>query len=282
MVVQLAHGLSSDGARHRTAIVRPLTGADEARLADCAPAVPLATRVTTLLAGTTSRIGEVAPTVEDIRSLTLGDREQLSMALRHASFGPRLEAVASCATPGCGAQMDVELDTAELAATGPAEEPTAFTATVTTHAEEWRVRFRLPNGADLEHAATLAAIDVQAAADSILDRCVLDVTDASGQPAPAAALGVAARAQLEDHFRRLDPLAEMRLSLCCPECGQATPALFDAGAYLIAEIGRQPDLFDQVHRLARAYHWTESDILALPSPRRRRYLELLDRAEEPQ
>jgi hypothetical protein len=31
-----------------------------------------------------------------------------------------------------------------------------------------------------------------------------------------------------------------------------------------------------VHRLASTYHWSESEILALPLPRRRRYLAALD------
>jgi hypothetical protein len=32
-----------------------------------------------------------------------------------------------------------------------------------------------------------------------------------------------------------------------------------------------------VHRLARAYHWSEEDVLALPVTRRRRYLAHVDR-----
>jgi hypothetical protein len=38
----------------------------------------------------------------------------------------------------------------------------------------------------------------------------------------------------------------------------------------------QRKLVDAVHRLALAYHWTETEILALPSWRRERYLALID------
>ena len=35
------------------------------------------------------------------------------------------------------------------------------------------------------------------------------------------------------------------------------------------------DLFREVHLLAYHYHWSETDILELTGPRRRRYLALL-------
>lgn len=34
-------------------------------------------------------------------------------------------------------------------------------------------------------------------------------------------------------------------------------------------------LFEEVHHLAYHYHWAEQEILAMPRPRRRRYLALL-------
>ena len=34
---------------------------------------------------------------------------------------------------------------------------------------------------------------------------------------------------------------------------------------------------EEVHILALHYHWSEADILALPSPKRQRYLSLLAR-----
>jgi hypothetical protein len=39
---------------------------------------------------------------------------------------------------------------------------------------------------------------------------------------------------------------------------------------------RAPHLFREVHILARAYHWSERDLLGLSLPRRRRYLMLLE------
>jgi hypothetical protein len=39
-------------------------------------------------------------------------------------------------------------------------------------------------------------------------------------------------------------------------------------------------LFEEVHVLARHYHWSERDILALTATRRGRYLQLLARDAE--
>jgi hypothetical protein len=38
-------------------------------------------------------------------------------------------------------------------------------------------------------------------------------------------------------------------------------------------------LFREVHKVAKAYHWSESEILRLERPRRRRYLSLLEEDE---
>jgi hypothetical protein len=39
---------------------------------------------------------------------------------------------------------------------------------------------------------------------------------------------------------------------------------------------RRGGLLLEIDQLARAYHWSEADILAIPAARRRRYLALID------
>jgi hypothetical protein len=41
----------------------------------------------------------------------------------------------------------------------------------------------------------------------------------------------------------------------------------------------QHGLIEDVHRLARTYHWTEDRVAALPPWRRARYLALIEREE---
>ena len=43
--------------------------------------------------------------------------------------------------------------------------------------------------------------------------------------------------------------------------------------YLMGELAREAiRLMDDIHVMAMAYHWNESDIIALPESRRRHYL----------
>jgi len=61
----------------------------------------------------------------------------------------------------------------------------------------------------------------------------------------------------------------------CPECGTARAVDLDP----YGALRHRPDtLLLQVHRLAWHYHWSEAEILALPRPRRLRYLQLIDQA----
>ena len=66
------------------------------------------------------------------------------------------------------------------------------------------------------------------------------------------------------------------LSLTCPECDTDFRLLFDVGDYLFRELAAQQDrLLEEVHQLALQYHWGEAEIMAMPTGKRRRYLELL-------
>jgi hypothetical protein len=73
-----------------------------------------------------------------------------------------------------------------------------------------------------------------------------------------------------------DPQAEVLLDLACPACDHRWPLLFDATAYLWAEIAvHARRLLREVHLLARAYGWREADVLALSAARRSYYLDLV-------
>lgn len=278
MHVTLRHGLRRDGTSQRTAVMRPITGLAEAALADLPSHASLAARVTAVLAETTARIGPRAPTPDDLRALTVGDRERLAAAALEATFGPALDAVVRCDT--CGAVMDLGLDLRELVpapeAAGPdGERPCEFELPLDDEAGGGQVRFRLPGGADLESVAPLAKVDGARAADALVDRCVVAVRSGAGRDLTPADLGADARRALEGAFARLDPDSDLRLSIACPECGAQVSAQLDLGGFLVALLGDAADVFADVYRIARAYRWSEADILALPLPRRRRYLAVL-------
>ncbi len=73
----------------------------------------------------------------------------------------------------------------------------------------------------------------------------------------------------------LDPAADLRFDLVCPACGHGWEPLFDVAAFLWAAVERWALLtLRDVHQLALAYGWRESDVLALSPLRRQLYLEM--------
>jgi hypothetical protein len=249
----LPHGVLRDREWRRDAVLRRPTGADEAALAGRA-ASPAA-GVSALLARCVETLGGEPAGEDVVRGLTVGDREALLLQLRGATFGDRLACVVVCRT--CEERMDVELSLAELLVA-------PYDHVAQTHEVQGedgaRVRFRLPTGADQEAAA--GAPDAEAGAALLLERCVMGAE-------------VADPASVEAAMARLDPQSEVRLAADCPACGAPVDALLDAGALMLDELDGDDGLLREVHALARHYHWSEGEILALEVPRRRRYLELL-------
>jgi hypothetical protein len=97
--------------------------------------------------------------------------------------------------------------------------------------------------------------------DGEVDPCVL----------PADVRGALAQAMAE-----ADPLAEVLANVACPACGTEFVADLDVGSFVWGELhARARRLLREVHVLARAYGWTEEEVLALPEPRRAAYLSLV-------
>lgn len=273
--VPLPHGLWLDGARQGDAAIRPVTGADELFLAEDAAALAKAERVTGLLQRCVGRIGAIAaPTAEHVRALSVGDREALLLHLRRLSFGSRIDCVVTCPAEGCGEAMDVGFDVSDLLVGDAAADAPFERLALPEHG--WTAAFRAPDGADQEAAAALARRDAEAAAELLLDRCVVSVTDAAGNAVERAAALPALATLLPERMSRRDPQAEIRLALDCPACGHGFATIFDTADFMAAELkARGRSIFDEVHLIARHYHWSEADILALPAGRRRRYLAMI-------
>ena len=128
---------------------------------------------------------------------------------------------------------------------------------------------RLPTGADLIAAA---AADQE---DALLRRCLLDAA-----PPPLDEFMSIAEAQIAER----DPCAEIVFATQCTTCGAAISGRLDPLALLRSEMDARGGMLSELDQIARAYHWNEGEILALPAYRRRRYLDLIAEAAptEPQ
>ena len=143
----------------------------------------------------------------------------------------------------------------------------------TFEAEGYHVRFRLPDSTDLEAASRCR--DEAHAHQVLLSRVVLEV-HRDGEPVDAAALSIAAIEALEVEIAERDPLAEILIDLRCPTCEHTWQSPLDVASALFMELSsRARQLLRDVHTIARHYHWSEADILALSAARRQAYLDLV-------
>jgi hypothetical protein len=277
-VITLPGGCWIEGTLHREVGLRPISGRDENFLLDAGHLLLPAHRATALIARCLERLGPPGPvTLETVRSLTVGDREALLLHLRRLTLGDRLQGVVDCPIADCGEKLDLDLKVGDLLLPPYEDHRRSYEAVVADNGSDYRVRFRLPTGADQEAVAVVARTDSEAAAELLLHRCVESVTREDGEPVETLPPAVADR--ISDVMSELDPQAELTLSLTCPACERAFLAPFDTASYLFRELdGRVKRLYREVHLLAFYYHWSEAEIIDMPDRKRRLYLELLEEA----
>ncbi|MFW9918569.1 MAG: hypothetical protein ACFFED_03150 [Candidatus Thorarchaeota archaeon] len=85
-------------------------------------------------------------------------------------------------------------------------------------------------------------------------------------------------ATISKQLENIDPLMNLNLKLICPACGEEGVYFLDLETISL-EILRetQRELFEGIHILAREYGWNESEILSLPSWRRKQYISMIER-----
>jgi len=79
--------------------------------------------------------------------------------------------------------------------------------------------------------------------------------------------------EVVERMAALDPQADTRINLSCPDCQYRWSEVFDVVSFFWTEIDAWARrLLRDVNVLARAYGWREHDILALSPMRRQLYL----------
>jgi len=256
----------------RQVALRAVGDEDDVFILDTAGTVLPGARATALVARCLADGGS------DARALTVGDREALLLHLRRLSLGESMDCVLRCPAVSCGESLECQLQVSDLLLPlRVAADSAADTGTVSVDADEarYRVSFRAPTAADVDHASALAPDHVERAALVIFERCVI-AADRDGLPVAPADLPVAVRTAVDAAMAAADPQAEVQLTMRCPACGAEFTSLFDAAAFFLRELDeRMTRTLRDVHVLAQHYHWSEADILRMPARRRAQYIELV-------
>lgn len=189
---------------------------------------------------------------ETLADQPIGRRDAAILGLRNASFGPSIDGYGQC--PACGERFEFALDGRALRDAAPAALQVEFRDT------QGRT-LRLPTSRDLA-AIAAAGVDGEPAALALAQACM-----SAGIAEPDAAA-------FERWVAEQDPAAELRLDLSCEACGHDWALGFDPASWCWEEIeSRSARLLDEVHGLARAYGWSEDQVLRLSPARRRAYLD---------
>ncbi|MEP6762790.1 MAG: hypothetical protein ABJB66_00700 [Gemmatimonadaceae bacterium] len=204
---------------------------------------------------------------DSLARLSIGERDRLLLAVRIGTFGKHLECETAC--PSCGTRLQLAFDAAQLIV--PQRTVNASDLELTD--DDWTVRFRLPDSNDLA-ACSANIVENGDAADILAERCM--TVTSSQQSATNSVIPNRIRERVTERMSVLDPQADVSLSLHCAACSHEWQAPFDPAAFLLHEVdGYAARLTTEVHRLARAYGWSEASILEMSPVRRRRYLSLL-------
>jgi hypothetical protein len=201
---------------------------------------------------------------------TLGARNSALLALRSRLFGSVQMLRCNCAA--CGATTEFGIDCAVLAR--ELLPPPDATGLHTLDEEGFCIEFRVPLAADVRSAAGRA----RAAEDFVrilFERCITRI-ERDGVACDPDTLPLAVSEALSRRLEALEPGAVVSFELTCPECQACWRARMDCADVLWSEVqSRAERVLLDVDALARAYGWTEEDVLALTPIRRAAYLQLV-------
>jgi len=203
---------------------------------------------------------------KDLLPLTVGQRDACVLRLRELTLGSHMEAMAEC--PHCSEHVEFSFETADVQF-GRLQEPVPLRHRL--REDGWDVTFRPLTAADV--MALKRTPDVGAARRSLIASSILEVRHKSD---PATPDGLPEKlldligAAIAEH----DPQSEVPIRLNCPACGSSCSILFDAAQFFFRELTAVAErILSEVPILAKAYGWSESEILAMTPVRRRFYLD---------
>jgi len=127
--------------------------------------------------------------------------------------------------------------------------------------------FRLPTSRDLAEA--MQQKESEGAALWLMEQCRTNAAEAICWTEDEVD-------RVGEKMAEADPLAELRITLDCPACGNVSNETIEIISFIWSKIeARAKRLAWEVHEIASAYGWTESDVLSLSPARRALYLDMV-------
>jgi len=206
------------------------------------------------------RIEEPNTPLHELAALSIAERDQRLLNVRERCLGSGFDATSRC--PHCREQVELAFGADDLRV------PDADSGReVQVEHASWSVVARPACSGDL----LAVALDSAHAPRALLERCLLKVEHAGVAMEPSE-LPDEVALLVEQALADADALIELH----CAACGERYELPFDVANYFWSELATHAHrLLGEVHTLARAYGWSEPEVLALSPLRRRYYLELV-------
>ncbi len=243
-----------------SAVARPLTGHVELALGQAlSRRLPRPDRVSGVLDAMFERIGGAVVSAEMLDRLTSGARAWLLAKAAQVFLPGKHWFQAQCTS--CGQAYDLSLSLDELPR---APKPELFPV-IEVETSLGARRFEVPNGR-VERALA------RCGPDEALSVLVRETALAESGPRDIEAFTEGDFTAIEAALDDASPDISDQITTHCPTCEEETVARLDP---LDFAFPTTKGLFRDIHDIAKGYGWSEPDILALPSPRRRIYAEMI-------
>lgn len=246
----------------RSVTPRELNGAIELAVSEALNHPSKAEVVSRVLDKLIARIGDTETNANMMSELSVADRTyaliQLGLALGHTHYWR------SAICRACDECFDISID---LTAIEAAARPVTFPE-IRIEASPGLLLVRAPTGADQSSITDIES--AEEACRQLLERCLRRATGGSVD------LGALSEQDVEAISAAFDKLAfgvPLNATARCPKCKSEVSVPFEPLDWVTKMTGT---LLDQVHTIASAYHWPESEILSLPRHRRLSYLRLIN------
>jgi hypothetical protein len=208
---------------------------------------------------------------ERLAQASIGQRDALLLLIHQQLFGDVLQAFAEC--PQCRERLEYSLSTREIATRSSQSGGIANESHLSFIDGGMQVQLRLPNSFDL--GAVAACTDIATARRLLAERCVIELIR-ERRAVPVSELTDSAVDQIAAHLANADPQADVVIDLTCAACRHAWQVILEIESFLWIKISALAKrLLRDVHALARAYGWSEQEILSLSPLRRHAYLEMV-------
>ncbi|HEY2853231.1 MAG TPA: hypothetical protein VGJ18_10320 [Gemmatimonadaceae bacterium] len=222
--------------------------------------------VTTLLARGVAR-GDGTPVDASLLwALDVQTRTECLLRIAALEGSSTFELRLRCHAPACGKPLEIELTLDELLT-----QRGDWDAPIVAEFGGVRRSLRAPTGEDQRSWSGRAFDDVREAGLAIATSLLDDSSTTSLSDADVTVI----ERLLAEH----DPLVDFTVLAACPYCGAEEEYEVDLLEHAIKRLRDARDrLLAEIQMLAASFHWSESEIVAIPAWRRSRYLALNERA----